>query len=108
VCYACMSRHWASRCGCRGSAPLRVVACCKRSALPCSLSAAARGLQADIALGGLLNGSLAAVRAKGHALKSQLNAATLTIKARPAWPHEGWRLATCPNRLPSSLLAGLG
>lgn len=38
--------------------------------------------QADIALGGLLNGSLAAMRAKTHAIKTQLNAASLTIKAR--------------------------
>ena len=37
-------------------------------------------LQADIALGGLLNGSLAAMRAKTHAIKTQLNAASLTIK----------------------------
>ena len=42
-----------------------------------------RGIpQADIALGGLLNGSLAAMRAKTHAIKTQLNAASLTIKAR--------------------------
>lgn len=38
--------------------------------------------QADIALGGLLNGSMAAMRAKTHAFKSQLKAASLTIKVR--------------------------
>ena len=43
--------------------------------------------QADIALGGLLNGSLAAMRAKTHAIKTQLNAASLTIKVRRPMSH---------------------
>ena len=52
-------------------------------------------MQADIALGGLLNGSMAAMRAKTHAFKSQLKAASLTIKVRSVL-NISVRIAGCP------------
>ncbi len=42
--------------------------------------------QADIFLGNFFEGSLAAMRAKGHSLKSQMHAAGLALKVCQRWP----------------------